>query len=184
MDIENHPRFMSRSRNNRTICYRRSSPISPDGMRRKRGPPRAERPNEVKSLFCLLAARDVSAQRGLAQQPLTLVQTIEMPEVPAGPYADHMAWISRGTALRHPASQQGCRCARSQGREGAAHDNRIRKSARGTLPGRSESSLRYRRRRRRSEIFDAATYQEIGSVKLRVRRRWNRLRRAAPATFT
>jgi DNA-binding beta-propeller fold protein YncE len=35
----------------------------------------------------------------LAQQALTLVQTIEMPEVPAGPYADHMALDLKGQRL-------------------------------------------------------------------------------------
>jgi len=35
----------------------------------------------------------------LAQQPLTLVQSIEMPEVPAGPYADHMALDLKGQRL-------------------------------------------------------------------------------------
>src|ERR1035441_5467880 len=35
----------------------------------------------------------------LGQQPLTLVQSIEMPEVPAGPYADHMALDLKGQRL-------------------------------------------------------------------------------------
>ena len=35
----------------------------------------------------------------LAQPPLGLVQSIEMPEVPAGPYADHMAIDLRGQRL-------------------------------------------------------------------------------------
>jgi DNA-binding beta-propeller fold protein YncE len=34
-----------------------------------------------------------------AQQPLTLVQTIEMPEVPVGPYTDHMALDIKGQRL-------------------------------------------------------------------------------------
>jgi len=34
-----------------------------------------------------------------AQQPLTLVQSIVMPEVPAGPYADHMALDLKGLRL-------------------------------------------------------------------------------------
>ena len=36
---------------------------------------------------------------GMAQQPLTLVQSIELPEVPAGPYADHMALDLKGQRL-------------------------------------------------------------------------------------
>jgi len=35
----------------------------------------------------------------LAQQPLVLVQSIELPEVPAGPYADHMALDLKGQRL-------------------------------------------------------------------------------------
>ena len=33
------------------------------------------------------------------QAPLRLVQTIEMPEVPAGPYTDHMALDLKGNRL-------------------------------------------------------------------------------------
>jgi DNA-binding beta-propeller fold protein YncE len=43
---------------------------------------------------CLFSASFV-----LAQQPLTLVQTITMPEVPAGPYIDHMALDVKGQRL-------------------------------------------------------------------------------------
>jgi hypothetical protein len=34
-----------------------------------------------------------------AEPPLTLLQTIEMPDVPAGPYADHMALDVKGQRL-------------------------------------------------------------------------------------
>src|SRR5579863_5148936 len=50
-------------------------------------------------LFCLLAAWFFGASVAIAQQPLSLVQSIEMPEVPAGPYADHMALDLRGHRL-------------------------------------------------------------------------------------
>ena len=47
------------------------------------------------SLFTLALGAGVA----LAQQPLALVQSIEMPEVPAGPYADHMALDLKGGRL-------------------------------------------------------------------------------------
>jgi hypothetical protein len=45
----------------------------------------------VNTYFYLLALGLLGSFPAPAQQPLALVQTIEMPEVPAGPYADHMA---------------------------------------------------------------------------------------------
>ena len=50
-------------------------------------------------LYCLLAPGLIGASAVLAQQPLALVQSIEMPEVQAGPYADHMALDLRGRRL-------------------------------------------------------------------------------------
>lgn len=47
----------------------------------------------------LLALSLAGASPALSQQPLTLVQSIEMPEVPAGPYADHMALDLKGQRL-------------------------------------------------------------------------------------
>src|SRR5665213_3309968 len=48
----------------------------------------------------LLALCFFSGSFALAQQPpLVLVQTIEMPEVPAGPYSDHMAVDVTGQRL-------------------------------------------------------------------------------------
>jgi DNA-binding beta-propeller fold protein YncE len=47
----------------------------------------------------LLALGLLGSFPALARQPLTLVQTIEMPEVPAGPYADHMALDLEGRRL-------------------------------------------------------------------------------------
>jgi len=49
--------------------------------------------------FCLLATGLLGSFSAPAQQPLTLVQAIEMPEVPAGPYADHMALDLEGRRL-------------------------------------------------------------------------------------
>jgi DNA-binding beta-propeller fold protein YncE len=50
-------------------------------------------------LSCLLVLGLIGASMALAQQPLVLVQSIEMPEVPAGPYADHMALDLKGQRL-------------------------------------------------------------------------------------
>jgi hypothetical protein len=50
-------------------------------------------------LYCLLAPSLIGSSMALAQQPLALVQSIEMPEVPAGPYADHMALDLKGQRL-------------------------------------------------------------------------------------
>jgi DNA-binding beta-propeller fold protein YncE len=50
-------------------------------------------------LCSLLAPALVGATMALAQQPLVLVQSIELPEVPAGPYADHMALDLKGQRL-------------------------------------------------------------------------------------
>jgi hypothetical protein len=50
-------------------------------------------------LYCLFAPGLIGASVALAQQPLALVQSIEMPEVPAGPYADHMALDLKGQRL-------------------------------------------------------------------------------------
>ena len=50
-------------------------------------------------LALLLALCSFGGCFALAQQPLTLVQSIEMPEVPAGPYVDHMALDLKGQRL-------------------------------------------------------------------------------------
>lgn len=47
----------------------------------------------------LLASGVLTSFFALAQQPLTLVQSIEMSEVPAGPYMDHMAIDLKGQRL-------------------------------------------------------------------------------------
>jgi DNA-binding beta-propeller fold protein YncE len=49
--------------------------------------------------FYLLALGLLGGSAALSQQPLALVQVIEMPEVPAGPYADHMALDVTGQRL-------------------------------------------------------------------------------------
>jgi DNA-binding beta-propeller fold protein YncE len=53
----------------------------------------------MKTHLYLLALGLLGSFPALARQPLTLVQTIEMPEVPAGPYADHMALDLEGRRL-------------------------------------------------------------------------------------
>jgi DNA-binding beta-propeller fold protein YncE len=55
----------------------------------------------VKPYFSLLAILGLMScfNHISAQQPLRLAQSIEMPEVPAGPYADHMAVDLRGHRL-------------------------------------------------------------------------------------
>jgi hypothetical protein len=50
-------------------------------------------------LCSMLAPALFGATMAFAQQPLVLVQSIEMPEVPAGPYADHMALDLKGQRL-------------------------------------------------------------------------------------
>lgn len=47
----------------------------------------------------LLLALELLGYPTLAQQPLALVQRIEMPEIPTGPYADHMALDLDGRRL-------------------------------------------------------------------------------------
>ena len=59
---------------------------------------RAMSPPGIGSLLLLLAL-ELLGYPTLAQQPLALVRTIEMPEVPTGPYADHMALDSDGRRL-------------------------------------------------------------------------------------
>jgi DNA-binding beta-propeller fold protein YncE len=51
------------------------------------------------NLYCLFAPAMIGASVALAQQPLALVQSIKMAEVPAGPYADHMALDLKGQRL-------------------------------------------------------------------------------------
>lgn len=52
-----------------------------------------------KRLLPVLIVLFFSFTAASAQQPLRLVQTLEMPEVPAGPYADHLAIDLRGQRL-------------------------------------------------------------------------------------
>ncbi len=104
-----------------------------------------------------------------AQPPLHLVQTIEMPEVPAGPYADHMAIDLQGHRLF--ATPQ------------ANHAVDVLDLSSGkvlrTITGfGNPHAVLYRGDRNRLfvtdggagevKIFDAATYQQIGSVKLQL----------------
>ena len=51
------------------------------------------------SLLLLLSMLGLSASKAMAQSPLRLVQSLLMPEVPWGPYADHMAVDLNGHRL-------------------------------------------------------------------------------------
>jgi hypothetical protein len=103
----------------------------------------------------------------LAQQPLTLVQSIELPEVPAGPYADHMALDLKGQRLfTTPQANKAV----------DVLDLRAGKVLY-TIPGfGNPHATFYRADRNRLfvtdggvgalRIFDATTYREIKSIKL------------------
>lgn len=115
----------------------------------------------------LLASALFGASMALAQQPLVLVQSIEMPEVPAGPYADHMALDLKGQRLfTTPQANK-------------AVDVLDIKSGKvlQTIPGfGNPHAILYREDRNRLfvtdggfgaiRIFDATTYRETKSIKL------------------
>src|ERR1035437_7081292 len=102
-----------------------------------------------------------------AQQPLTLVQSIEMPEVPAGPYADHMALDLKGQRL----------FATPQANKAVdvldLKTGKVLHTIRGFG---NPHAILYREDRNRLfvtdggigalRIFDATAYNEIGSIKL------------------
>ena len=103
----------------------------------------------------------------LAQQPLTLVQSIEMPEVPAGPYADHMALDLKGQRL----------FATPQANKAVDVLDLKTGKVLYTIPGfGNPHATFYRADRNRLfvtdggvgalRIFDARTYREIKSIKL------------------
>jgi len=114
-----------------------------------------------------LALSLLGACTSLAQQPLTLVQTIVMPEVPAGPYADHMAIDLKGERLfTTPQANK-------------AVDVLDLKSGKvlHTISGfGNPHAILYREDRNRLfvtdggigalRIFDATTYRELKSIKL------------------
>ncbi len=119
-------------------------------------------------LFFLLALCLSSGTFAVAQQPpLALVQTITMPEVPAGPYSDHMAVDVQGRRLfTTPQANK-------------AVDVLDLKTGRvlHTIPGfGNPHSILYLADRNRLfvtdggigslRIFDATTYREIKSIKL------------------
>jgi DNA-binding beta-propeller fold protein YncE len=103
----------------------------------------------------------------LAAQPLALVQTIAMPEVPAGPYTDHMALDVRGQRL----------FATPQANKAVDVLDLKTGKVLHTIPGfANPHSILYRADRNRLfvtdggtgslRIFDATTYREIKSIKL------------------
>jgi DNA-binding beta-propeller fold protein YncE len=103
----------------------------------------------------------------LAQQPLALVQTIAMPEVPAGPYTDHMALdVQEQRLFTTPQANK-------------AVDVLDLKTGKvlHTIPGfGNPHAILYRADRNRVfitdggtgslRIFDATTYREVNSIKL------------------
>ena len=104
----------------------------------------------------------------LALQPLTLVQTIEMPEVPAGPYADHMALDLKGQRLfTTPQANKAVdvldlatgKVLRTIGGFGDPHAILYRADRNRLFVTDGEGALR---------IFDATSYREISSIKLEV----------------
>jgi DNA-binding beta-propeller fold protein YncE len=103
----------------------------------------------------------------LAQQPLALVQTIAMPEVPAGPYSDHMALDVQGRRLFTTPQANKAVDVLDLGTGRVLH----------TISGfGNPHSILYRADRNRLfvtdggtgslRIFDATTYREIKSIKL------------------
>jgi DNA-binding beta-propeller fold protein YncE len=117
--------------------------------------------------FCLLATSIACTGSVPAQQPLVLVQSIEMPEVPAGPYADHMALDLKGERLfTTPQANKAV----------DVLDLNAGKVLRTISGFGNPHAILFRGDRNRLfvtdggvgalRIFDATTYQEIKSIKL------------------
>jgi DNA-binding beta-propeller fold protein YncE len=116
---------------------------------------------------CLLVLGLIGPAVLAAQQPFSLVQSIEMPEVPAGPYADHMAIDLKGQRLfTTPQANK-------------AVDVLDLKTGKvlHTIPGfGNPHAILYRGDRNRIfvtdggvgalRVFDATTYREVKSIKL------------------
>ena len=115
----------------------------------------------------LLASALLCGCSAPAQEPLTLVQSIEMSEVPAGPYADHMALDIKGHRLfTTPQANKAV----------DVLDLQSGKVLRTISGFGNPHAILYRADRNRLfvtdggagalKIFDAATYREINSIKL------------------
>ena len=120
-------------------------------------------------LYRLLAPGLIGASAALAQQPLVLVQSIEMPEVPAGPYADHMALDLKGQRL----------FTTSQANKAVDVLDLQSGKVLHTIPGfGNPHAVLYREDRNRLfvtdggigalRIFDATSYRELKSIKLEI----------------
>lgn len=115
-------------------------------------------------VLCLL-----SGSVALAEPPLVLVQTIAMPEVPAGPYSDHMALDVRG--LRLFTTPQANKAV-------DVLDLKAGKVLHTITGFGNPHSILYRADRNRLfvtdggagslRIFDATTYRELKSIKLQL----------------
>jgi DNA-binding beta-propeller fold protein YncE len=115
----------------------------------------------------LLAMCLFGGSLAIAQPPLALVQTIEMPEVPAGPYADHMAVDVQGQRLfTTPQANKAV----------DVLDLKAGKVLHTITGFGNPHSILYRADRNRLfvtdggagslRIFDATTYREVKSIKL------------------
>ena len=122
----------------------------------------------VNDRFYVLVLGLLAGFSASAQQPLALVQTIEMPEVPAGPYADHMALDVEGRRLfTTPQANKAI----------DVLDLAAGKVLRTIKGFGNPHAILYRRDRNRLfvtdgdgalRIFDATAYREIKSIKLEV----------------
>src|SRR5579859_6210297 len=118
--------------------------------------------------FYLLVLGLLGSLSAPAQQPLALVQAIEMPEVPVGPYADHMALDLEGRRLfTTPQANKAV----------DVLDLATGKVLRTIKGFGNPHAILYRRDRNRLfvtdgdgafRIFDATSYREIKSIKLEV----------------
>lgn len=130
-------------------------------------PPLDRRAMKLKFFLCSAFIIVSCCSIVFAQQPLRLVQTIEMPEVPAGPYADHLAIDTHGHRLFTTPQ--------------ANHAVDVLDLSSGkvqhTITGfGNPHAILYRQDRNRLfvtdgsagnlKIFDATTFQQIGSIKL------------------
>jgi len=122
----------------------------------------------VNSRLYLLVLGLLAGFSASAQQPLALVQTIEMPEVPAGPYADHMALDVEGRRLfTTPQANKAIdvldlaagRVLRTIKGFGNPHAILYRRDRNRLFVTDGDGALR---------IFDATAYREIKSIKLEV----------------
>ena len=121
---------------------------------------------ELSWRFYLLTLCALFTRAALAEQPFVLAQTIEMPEVPAGPYADHMALDITGRRLF--TTPQAAKAIDVLDLE----TGQVRRTIRGVG---NPHAILYRSDRNRLfvtdgdgalRIFDATTYRRVKSIAL------------------